>query len=168
MQIRNTLIIFLVSGFWHGANWTFIIWGLINGLLILPSVFFSTNRNNLEIVAKNSFLPSIKEGLQMLFTFFAATFAWVFFRAENLSKALNYFSSMISHIELKSPQYLSSRIILLLTILIMFEWIGRKNEVVLSIFSNKPLWLRWSVYLVLTFSVVLLSTKNNSFIYFQF
>jgi len=157
-----------VSGFWHGANWTFIIWGLINGLLILPSVFFNTNRNNLEIVAKNSFFPSVKEGLQMLFTFFAATFAWVFFRSENLSKALKYFSSMISHLELKSPQYFSARIIFLLALLILFEWIGRKNEVVLSIFSKKPVLLRWFVYLVLTFSVVLLSTKNNSFIYFQF
>ena len=59
-KVRNTFIIFLVSGFWHGANWTFIIWGLLNALYIMPSIIFNTNRNNLDIVAQGKYLPSVK------------------------------------------------------------------------------------------------------------
>ena len=81
MQIRNTLIIFIVSGFWHGANWTFIIWGTLNALYILPLVVFNLNRKNTNIVAENSFLPSVKEVLQMVLTFAITTLAWIFFRA---------------------------------------------------------------------------------------
>ena len=69
MKIRNTFIIFLVSGFWHGANWTFIIWGLLNAIYIMPSIIFNTNRNNLDIVAKGKYLPTVKEFLSMGITF---------------------------------------------------------------------------------------------------
>jgi alginate O-acetyltransferase complex protein AlgI len=167
-QVRNTLIIFLVSGFWHGANWTFIAWGLLNGLFILPSIFFNTNRKNIEIVAQNSIFPSLKELVQMGTTFSIATLAWVFFRSETLEKALNYIGRMFSNFKFAIPENFSTRIIFLLSILLLFEWIGRKNEVVLSIFSNKPIAIRWGIYLFLSFAIVLLSTKSNSFIYFQF
>jgi D-alanyl-lipoteichoic acid acyltransferase DltB (MBOAT superfamily) len=168
MQVRNTLIIFLVSGFWHGANWTFIIWGLLNGLLILPSIFFNTNRNNLEIVAKNSFFPSIKEGLQILLTFSFTTIAWIFFRSESLEKSMLYIETMLTRFKLTIPENYSSRIVFLISILLLFEWFGRKNETVLSIFSKKPIAIRWGIYLFLSFSIVVLATKKNSFIYFQF
>ena len=167
-QVKNTMIIFLVSGFWHGANWTFIFWGLLNGLFILPSVFSNTNRKHLEIVANHSLTPNVKELLQMLLTFGLTTFAWIFFRSENFEKAKTYLYSITTNFEIKPPKYLSAQLIFLLGILLAFEWIGRKNEVVLSIFSKQNLAVRWGIYLFLTLSIVLLSTKNNSFIYFQF
>lgn len=79
MRVRNTFIIFLVSGFWHGANWTFIVWGALNAIYFLPLLLLNRNRNNMEIVAQNSVLPSIRELFQMLFTFGLTVIAWIFF-----------------------------------------------------------------------------------------
>ena len=87
MKIRNIFIIFLVSGFWHGANWTFIVWGAINAIYFLPLILTHNNRNHIEIVAKGKSLPDIKEVLFILTTFGFTVFAWIFFRAENISHA---------------------------------------------------------------------------------
>jgi D-alanyl-lipoteichoic acid acyltransferase DltB (MBOAT superfamily) len=89
MRIRNTLIIFLVSGFWHGANWTFIFWGLLNALYIIPSVIKKTNRTNTNTVAEGKLLPTGREFLQMSITFFLTIIAWIFFRAESLHQAFS-------------------------------------------------------------------------------
>ena len=69
MKVRNTFIIFIVSGFWHGANWTFIVWGLLNAIYIMPSIIFSTNRSYLDIVAQGRYLPTVKEFFSILLTF---------------------------------------------------------------------------------------------------
>ncbi|WP_211229841.1 MBOAT family O-acyltransferase [Olivibacter sitiensis] len=90
MRIRNTFIIFLVSGFWHGANWTFIFWGGLNALFIMPSIILKTNRNNLGIVAEGRILPTWREIIQLTSTFSLAVFAWIFFRAESLEHAFKY------------------------------------------------------------------------------
>ena len=97
MKIRNTLIIFLVSGFWHGANWTFIVWGLLNALFILPSIVFKSNRKNLDIVAEGKRLPSWIEFFSMLLTFMLSTIAWIFFRSKTLGEAFDYLGAMCSH-----------------------------------------------------------------------
>ena len=89
-KVRNTFIIFLVSGFWHGANWTFIAWGLLNALFILPSIILKTNRTNLDIVAQGKTFPSLKEVGQIALTFSLTTFAWIFFRSESIGGALKY------------------------------------------------------------------------------
>jgi D-alanyl-lipoteichoic acid acyltransferase DltB (MBOAT superfamily) len=96
MKIRNTFIIFLVSGFWHGANWTFIVWGFLNALYIMPSIIFNTNRNNLEIVAKGKYMPNLKDLFSILVTFSLTVFAWIFFRAENISHAMIFISQIFS------------------------------------------------------------------------
>ena len=90
MRIRNTFAIFLVSGFWHGANWTFIIWGFLNALFIMPSIILKTNRNNLEIVAMNKLIPSFRDVFNILLTFSLTVFAWIFFRAESVHHAIEY------------------------------------------------------------------------------
>jgi len=86
MKVRNTFIIFIVSGFWHGANWTFIVWGLLNALYIMPSIIFNTHRNNLDIVARGKYLPSIKETFQIGFTFGLTILAWIFLDQKLLDK----------------------------------------------------------------------------------
>src|SRR6267154_4575677 len=96
LKVRNTFIIFLVSGFWHGANWTFIIWGLLNALYIMPSIIFKTNRDNLEIVAMGKLFPTLKEFLTISLTFALTTFAWIFFRANSVGHAVNYISEIFS------------------------------------------------------------------------
>ena len=96
MKIRNTFLIFLVSGFWHGANWTFIVWGLLNAIYIMPSIIFNTNRNHIDIVAKGNYLPSIREFFMMLSTFFLTVFAWIFFRSASLSDAFSFIKGIFS------------------------------------------------------------------------
>ena len=95
-QIRNVFIIFLLSGFWHGANWTFIFWGLINALYFLPLFLFKINRVNLEIVAHDRILPNSKEVFQILLTFFLTALARIFFRSDNLQHAFSYLSGIFS------------------------------------------------------------------------
>jgi len=102
MKIRNTFIIFIVSGFWHGANWTFVIWGFLNALYIMPSIIFKTNRNNLEIVAKGKYLPTIKEFIAISITFSLTVFAWIFFRASDVTHAFYKVSRCIAF-QKKSP-----------------------------------------------------------------
>ena len=90
LKIRNTLIVFLVSGFWHGANWTFIVWGALHAIYFLPLLLLSKNRRNLEIVASKKYLPTLTELIGMITTFSLVTFAWIFFRAESLAHAFTY------------------------------------------------------------------------------
>ena len=89
-QVKNVFIIFIVSGFWHGANWTFIVWGALNALYFLPLLLLKKNRKNLDTITKDSIFPGIKTCLQILFTFVLSTFAWIFFRAANLTEAFHY------------------------------------------------------------------------------
>ena len=96
MNIRNIFIIFIVSGFWHGANWTFIVWGGLNALYFLPLLIFNKNRQHLDIVAKGKNLPTFKEFFQILITFGLTVFAWIFFRAENIGHAFSYISEIFS------------------------------------------------------------------------
>jgi len=90
MRIRNTFIIFIVSGFWHGANWTFIVWGFLNALFIMPSIVLKTNRNNLNIVAEGRIFPNFREITQLIITFSLACFAWIFFRSASVTDAFSY------------------------------------------------------------------------------
>jgi hypothetical protein len=93
---RNTLIIFVVSGFWHGANWTFIIWGALNAIYIMPSILLRTNRNSLDTVAQGRLLPTLKELAGMAITFGLTVFAWIFFRANSLPQAVQMLSAVFS------------------------------------------------------------------------
>ncbi len=168
-KVRNTFIIFLVSGFWHGANWTFLVWGLLHALYIMPSIFFNTNRNNLDIVAKGKHLPSIKEFLSMVFTFTLVVFAWIFFRAETLTHAFEYISKIVIKSGSNNHLHIEPILFILLAIFIIIEWIGREQKYALekSIFLfNKP--LRWVFYYVIVFSILYYAGAKQQFIYFQF
>ncbi|MFC1854052.1 MBOAT family O-acyltransferase, partial [candidate division CSSED10-310 bacterium] len=89
-QIRNVLVTFTLSGLWHGANWTFIFWGLLNGLYYIPLLLFDRSRKHKTIIAEHRFFPSLKEACQVFTTFLLTTVTWVFFRAENLQQAFHY------------------------------------------------------------------------------
>lgn len=176
MSIRNTLIIFLVSGFWHGANWTFIVWGGLNALFIMPSIIFKTNRKNLDIVAKGKTFPSVKELVQMILTFGLTVLAWIFFRAESLTHAFQYvggiFSDSLLEVSIADhPELLGARICLLLIIpFLMIEWNGRTdNYAIERIGFAWPKVMRWSFYSLLIFTIAMyMQTGGTEFIYFQF
>ena len=171
MKIKNTFIIFTVSGFWHGANWTFIIWGLLNAIYIMPSIVLSTNRVNLEIVAKGKNWPTLKELFSMLLTFTLTVFAWIFFRANDLSHALVYISGIFTKSLLSVPAYKPPYLFFLLLFFILIEWMGREQQYALQKIGlpwKKTIrWLFYYTIIIVTFYFSV-STSNQAFIYFQF
>jgi len=165
-QVRNVFIVFLVSGFWHGANWTFIIWGGIHACLFLPLLLLNRNRHHLTVhTLKFQHLFSI--GL----TFLMVTIAWIFFRADTLMIALNYISNMFNGNFSSLPLFLKSSKMLLLTAIVVFSIIVmllfeyrafRKNKVEVML---SPLYTVFILLLILFLGVF----KNPAdFIYFQF
>jgi D-alanyl-lipoteichoic acid acyltransferase DltB (MBOAT superfamily) len=167
MQVRNTIIIFVVSGFWHGANWTFIIWGALNALYILPLVIFKLNRNNTNIVAENSVLPTVKEIVQIGITFILTTIAWVFFRAETVTEAWLYVVKIFNYKAYGFPQ-VDLKPFIYIIILIFVEWIQRKKAHGLELSTIKYTFIRWIIYLLVFVLILFFGASSDSFIYFQF
>lgn len=174
MKVRNTFIIFIVSGFWHGANWTFIIWGALNAIYFLPLLLTKKNRSNIEIVAQGKFLPSPKEILQITITFTLTVLAWIFFRSESVTQALVILKTIFSSGLFVAPAFpnavLSVPCIMLVGLFVLIEWIGRGHKYAIenvSLKLNRP--LRWSLYLLIILFIGLYSkTAETPFIYFQF
>jgi D-alanyl-lipoteichoic acid acyltransferase DltB (MBOAT superfamily) len=177
MKVRNTFIIFLVSGFWHGANWTFIAWGALNALYIMPSIILKKNRKNMEIVAQGRILPSIKDIFHMGITFLLAVFAWIFFRAESIGHALDYITNMFAGLATKQA-YIQTidfanwdilYLVILLAIFILIEWFGREQQYAIANLGLK--WkrpLRYAMYYAIIVAIFWFGGKEQQFIYFQF
>lgn len=168
-QIRNVFIIFIVSGFWHGANWTFIIWGALNAMYFLPLLLSNKNRMHTNVVAQNSRLPSIREFLQMLITFGLTVIAWVFFRAENVSMAISYLSKMANLSLFTLPQIRPTDLFVFLLIFITIEWAGRRNLYAIErLWFKYPKPMRLFIYYTIAMLIFLYGGSAQEFIYFQF
>ena len=174
-KVRNIFIIFLVSGFWHGANWTFLVWGALNAIYFLPSLLLGSNRKHLEIVAEGKVFPSFRELFSMLSTFGFICFAWIFFRAENIDHAFRFIDGIFSASLFTLPNLYAMEGAVTLLIFIFFflllEWRGRENEYAISKMGvGSTRMLRWSMYVGLILAIDIFG--NNSaeieFIYFQF
>ncbi len=164
LKVRNTFAIFIVSGFWHGANWTFIIWGLINALLFLPLLLAKRNRSNLND-------PEISDLHRILLTFSITTIAWIFFRADSLSHAIDYLQNIAIWNSGKSIS-IKPTLVVYITLLFLGDWIGRKHDFSLNILtegvlSKSPL-MRLTLYLSLAYLILLYIGGQQNFIYFQF
>lgn len=169
--IRNTFIIFLVSGFWHGANWTFIAWGALHALFIMPLVLLNKNRNHVEIVAKGKLFPSFREAINMALTFGLVVFAWIFFRADSIGHAFSYISNMFSGPWFTAPAIIISKVLLVIILLfILIEWLGREQQYAIAHMGIKwPRLFRWSLYAFILFCIgMYMQTGGTPFIYFQF
>jgi len=169
MKIRNTFIIFIVSGFWHGANWTFIAWGALNALFIMPSIIIKTNRNNIDIVAQGKLFPTIKELFQIIMTFCLTVFAWIFFRSENLTSALFYINKMFSSFHFTLPKIRPYTLFVLMMFFVLVEWFGREQNYAIERLGLKwrPIF-RYIIYYFIIFSLFWFAGKSQQFIYFQF
>ncbi len=168
MKIRNTFIIFLVSGFWHGANWTFIIWGGLNALYFMPLLLMDKNRQNLEVVAMNKLLPSFREIFQILITFSLTCFAWIFFRAASVSQAISYIGKIFNKTIFSIPPHFPYKVMALVGIMIVVEWFNRSHFHGLEI-KRYHHWLRRGLYLMVIYIIFRYANfGNNEFIYFQF
>lgn len=164
--IRNTFIIFLVSGFWHGASWNFIAWGFIHACGFLPLLLLNRNRQHTtDVVAQNRSLPKLKELWQMAATFTFVTFAWIFFRAETLPDAALYLQTLFTKIKTQGG-IVGSSILAWATLLILLDWYLRHNERSLRVPANRI--LRYGIYFVFALAVLLKLGSHQSFIYFQF
>ncbi|WP_452220376.1 MBOAT family O-acyltransferase [Lacinutrix salivirga] len=170
LKIRNTFIIFLVSGFWHGANWTFVFWGLLNALYFLPILLANRNRSHLDVVAKNTILPSVKEAINMMLTFYLTVIAWVFFRAENLNHAWSYLKGMCDKSLFFLPTIRPTNLILLILFFLIVEWFGRHQLYAIeNVLIKKSRPIRWTFYMLLIVLIFVFSAESKpEFIYFQF
>ncbi len=173
LKVRNTFIIFLVSGFWHGANWTFIVWGLLNALYIMPSIVLKTHRDNLEIVAKGKLLPTFSEFLSIVQTFGLTLLAWIFFRANSVGHALNYISHIFSKSLFALPDlpktYRAMGILFLSGLFLLIELIGRDQQYAIARLGtswSRP--VRWTMYYSIMVAILYFAGKEQQFIYFQF
>lgn len=163
--IRNVFAIFLVSGFWHGANWTFLIWGGIHSLLFLPSFLMGTNRKHTSAtVAEGKMFPSLKELGQMLLTFATACVAWVFFRAASVGDAVGYLMAIPKGI----TQFGYKAELIYVILILGADWVLRHNERKVLNFKLMP--VRWACYLIISVIVLLriVHATEQNFIYFQF
>lgn len=174
MAIRNIFIIFIVSGFWHGANWTFIAWGALNALFFLPLFLFNQNRKNLIHIQTRYLLPSLRDAISIAVTFGLTTIAWIFFRAESIDAAFHYCKMLLSPSILSFPEMNNLPGTLLsagfIFILLISEWAGRSLEHPLEEMSYfKWRWSRWMVYVLLIAAIgIFMQTDETPFIYFQF
>ncbi len=166
-KIRNTFAIFLVSGFWHGANWTFIVWGLLNALYFLPLLLTKRNRRNTQSTHQ---IESFNHILSILGTFIITCFAWIFFRAANFNEAITYITNIfIPHESINFGKSIELGIITpLLILFLIIEWLNRNKLHGLQIdrpLKRLPL---WSYYIFIIFLIVIFAGGNQEFIYFQF
>ena len=167
--VRNVFIIFIVSGFWHGANWTFIVWGALNAIYFLPLLLTNKNRQHLHVVAYHKNWPSIQSILKIILTFGLTTLAWIFFRAKNVAEALQYIKGIFTNNPLSIPEIRPSNLFLLLLFFIAMEWMGRRDQYALEYFGLK--WkrpLRIAFYYSLVILIIWFSRNDQPFIYFQF
>ncbi|NJX15044.1 MBOAT family O-acyltransferase [Tamlana crocina] len=170
LKIRNTFVIFLVSGFWHGANWTFVFWGFLNALYFLPLLLAKQNRKHLNVVAQHSILPNFREFFSMAFTFGITVLAWVFFRAENFGHGLSYIQGIFSKELLSLPKVRPTDVIVVTLLFVLVEWMGRKRHYAIEkLLSSQKRALRWGFYMLLIALIFVFSNeKPQEFIYFQF
>ena len=173
MKVRNTFLIFIISGFWHGANWTFIVWGALNAIYFLPLLLTNNNRNNLETVAKGKLFPNLKELSFMLLTFGLTVFAWIFFRADNIGHAISYISEIFSSSLFTIPKFdgmgRALTTIILVTIFVLVEWKGREGQYAIANLGIK--WkspFRYAMYYAIIIAIFWFGGKEQQFIYFQF
>ena len=171
--VRNTFIIFLISGFWHGANWTFIAWGGYHAILFLPLILLEKNRRYTNAVAENKLLPNLKEVAQMGFTFVLVLFGWILFRAENITHAWNYISEIFSVSLFTFPVFagiFGKWDIILIAICMFIEWFGRDDQYAIEKLGLKWKWyFRWGFYCAISISIIIFhKNEAQQFIYFQF
>ncbi len=169
----NTMVIFLVSGFWHGANWTFLAWGAFHALLFLPLILTGNNRKYKEIVAGDRLLPDFKELGQIILTFVLVTAGWVIFRADNLPQAWTYIATMLDGNSLKDLKFLVDKAFVTRTfwicVMLLVEWIDRREEHGLSMKGVRFRVARYAIYIaVILVTILYFDDGSPKFIYFQF
>jgi D-alanyl-lipoteichoic acid acyltransferase DltB (MBOAT superfamily) len=169
INIRNIFIIFLVSGAWHGANWTFVIWGFLNALYFLPLFLLNRNRKHMDHKEERRWFPRPYLILQILFTFTLTCIAWVFFRADNVTEAFNYLNRTFINTQPGGPLHINGKFLLALIVFILIEWNHRNKAYGLDFNNTKtPKIIRHLSYYGIIICIFTIGGEQSDFIYFQF
>ena len=167
--IRNIMIVFLLSGLWHGADWSFVAWGAYHGLLLVLLILLNRNTKYEHVVAYERLCPTLKEFGQMVLVFALATFGWMMFRADNMTQFIDYTARMCRADLLSMPNVLTGlkRTTLFIILMLIVEWFSR-NEAHAFSMTRLPKWLKWILMYGLILVILEFSGDSQSFIYFQF
>jgi D-alanyl-lipoteichoic acid acyltransferase DltB (MBOAT superfamily) len=174
LTIRNVFLVFLLSGLWHGANWTFVLWGLVHAILLVSYIIFKERYPAMENKPELSAgISRIREGLSIGGTFFLTTLTWVLFRADNIHVAKDIFQKILSFSLLETPDMPNLPVVIMPFIMILFlvsvEWISRKKEHALEFLGTAwPRTLRWGFYCIILTCIYFFGGPKQDFIYFQF
>lgn len=164
--VRNTFIIFLVSGFWHGANWTFLAWGAFHACLFLPLILLGKNRRHTDTIAEGRWLPSLKELGQMALTFVLAALGWILFRSQSIGEAIDFYTGIVGNgwSGFNPPM----RAILFVALMLVVEWLQRGRRHGLDMNGVRYGVVRYACYLSVLALIFMYGVFNETFIYFQF
>lgn len=176
MVIRNILIVFFLSGLWHGANWTFVVWGLYNGIIIALLTLLNLNHKRSAIISEKSFFPPLKEFGQIIITFVLVVIGWIFFRAEDLTQAVDYIANLCDSSIVSMPNFRDLGLsfikltytLFFIVLLQLIDWIQRKQDFGLEISNVKYRSIRWSIYIIFLLIFSVFAGGQEAFIYFQF
>ena len=169
--IRNVFIVWSISGLWHGANWTFVCWGLFHAFLLAVYNLLNINTKHEHCAAYGRLLPNMKEASQMLLTFCLAVIGWIIFRAKDIHEAFNYLTSIVTHPFIDNSYFDGKKWLLAGIMLLAAEWLQRERQHALElpntgIFQYRP--VRWACYYLLIYLIINYAGASQSFIYFQF
>ena len=168
--IRNTLIIFLLSGLWHGANWTFIVWGAYHAMLFIPLLYLRKDRKSVPTTTNDRLLPSFHELGQMILTFSLVVIGWIIFRSQTVSEAMDYLCRLVDPSLVDFSLHHGKKALLLSLLMLLAEWLQRNKAHVLQDLETwlKPRPLRFAFYYLSILLILYLSGKQEVFVYFQF
>lgn len=168
VTIRNTMIIFAVCGFWHGASWTFVVWGIYHGLLFIPLILTGGNKRYKGVICENSVVPSMREIGGVIMTFIAVMFGWILFRSETISQGAGYICGIFDASVFSIPGFINIKVLVLTIFMLVVEWFGRKHEFAFNVEAIRSAWVRRGIYLFVLLLIFLFGRTSESFIYFNF
>lgn len=170
-SFSNIIVVFLISGLWHGANWTFVMWGLYNGLLLVIASLIGCNNKYKSRIAEGRILPDRKETLSMCITFLFVVIGWIIFRSQSLIDAVEYIHFIFCNNFVDDSSDLLYTPFIVISLLLVLEWKSRTKQHVYALpigkcLVNRP--IRWASYYIMIFAIYCMWGYSHGFIYFQF
>ena len=167
--IRNVFIVWGVSGLWHGADWTFVCWGLFHATLLSFYIILGINSKYKHIVAFGHYLPTIREAMQMIVTFFFVVIGWIIFRSDSMSQAAGFLQSICTNKFFNPTALYGLKELILCFAFLTIEWWQRDKPFVLLMQGVKSKFVKWAICIgIAVFSYFYMADSISKFIYFQF